>query len=229
MNYKLYSILYVDDDPMSLKYFKTNFEDALTIMTAKGPSEALDLFELHKDDIGILIADQRMPGTTGVELLEKVREQRPKMIRMLTTAYSDLDTAIAAVNAGAIYKYIGKPWDVSELEVTLTRAMEVFMIQSQRDALLGEKISVLHRLLVADRLISLGLLASGLRHHLDNALAATRAFLKLTPEANIDVERVSDPKYWLAFYKKAHSQMREIAKILDSLGSIPNFPSGDIA
>jgi two-component system probable response regulator PhcQ len=223
-DYKLYSILYVDDEAMSLRYFKRNFENAFAIMTARSASEAFQLFELHKDDIAILIADQRMPGTTGVELLAKAREQRPNMIRMLTTAYSEIDVAIAAVNAGAIYKYIVKPWDISELEATLMRAMEVFMIESHRDALVGEKISVLHRLLMTDRLISLVLLACGLRHHPHNAVAAIRAFLDLTPEANIDVESVNNPKHWLAFYKTAHSQRRKLAKILDSLGSTPIAP-----
>ena len=85
-DYKLYSILYVDDEAMSRKYFKRNFGDTFRIMTAGNGSEAVDLFKMHKDEIGVFIADQRMPDTTGVELLEKARYQRPKMVRMLTTA-----------------------------------------------------------------------------------------------------------------------------------------------
>jgi two-component system, probable response regulator PhcQ len=223
-DYKLYSILYVDDEAMSLKYFKANFEDRFRIMTALDASEAFRLFELHKDDIGILIADQRMPSMTGVELLEKVRQQRPKMLRMLATAYSDLDAAIAAVNTGAIYKYISKPWDIPELEITLMRAMEFFIIQGERDALLREKISALHRLMMTGRLISLGLLASGLSHHLRNALVAVKVFLDLAPLTNIDLERANNPDYWLALYKTAQSQMGKITGILDSLGSIPMTP-----
>ena len=223
-DYKSYSILYVDDETISLKYFKANFEDRFRIMTAADASEAFRLFELHKDDIGILIADQRMPSITGVELLEKVRQQRPKMIRMLATAYSDLDAAIAAVNTGAIYKYISKPWDIQELEITLMRAMEFFIIQGERDALLREKISVLHQLMMTDRLISLGLLASGLSHHLRNALVAVRVFLDLAQQKNIDMERANNPDYWLALYRTAQSQMRKITGVLDSLGSIPMTP-----
>jgi two-component system probable response regulator PhcQ len=223
-DYKRYSILYVDDEAMSLKYFRANFENRFRIMTAPDAAEAFRLFELHKDDIGILIADQRMPSTTGVELLEKVRQQRPKMIRMLATAYSDLDAAVAAVNTGAIYKYISKPWDIPELEITLMRAMEFFIIQGERDALLREKLSALHRLMMTDRLISLGLLASGLGHHLRNALVAVRAFLDLAPVTNMDIEGASNPDYWLALYKTAQSQMRKITGILDSLGSIPFTP-----
>jgi two-component system probable response regulator PhcQ len=223
-DYKSYSILYVDDEAMSLKYFKANFEDRFRIMTALGASEALRLFELHKDDIGILIADQRMPSMTGVELLERVRQQRPKMIRMLASAYADLDAAIAAVNTGAIYKYISKPWDITELEITLMRAMEFFIIQGERDALLREKISALHQLMMTDRLISLGLLASGLGHHLRNALVAVRVFLDLAQPENIDIKGANNPEYWLALYKTAQSQMRKIIAILDSLGSIPVTP-----
>ena len=223
-DYKSYSVLYVDDEVISLKYFKANFEDRFRIMTAADASEAFRLFELHKDDIGILIADQRMPSMTGVELLEKVRQQRPKMIRMLATAYSDLDAAIAAVNTGAIYKYISKPWDIQELEITLMRAMEFFIIQGERDALLREKISVLHQLMMTDRLISLGLLASGLSHHLRNALVAVRVFLDLAQQKNIDMERANNPDYWLALYKTAQLQMRKITGVLDSLGSIPMTP-----
>jgi two-component system, probable response regulator PhcQ len=223
-DYKSYAILYVDDETISLKYFKANFEDRFRIMTAASASEAFRLFELHKDDIGILIADQRMPSMTGVELLEKVRQQRPKMIRMLATAYSDLDAAIAAVNTGAIYKYISKPWDIQELEITLMRAMEFFIIQGERDALLREKISALHQLMMTDRLISLGLLASGLSHHLRNALVAVRVFLDLAQQTNIDMERASNPDYWLALYRTAQLQMRKITGVLDSLGSIPMTP-----
>jgi two-component system, probable response regulator PhcQ len=223
-DYKSYAILYVDDETISLKYFKANCEDRFRIMTAASASEAFRLFELHKDDIGILIADQRMPSMTGVELLEKVRQQRPKMIRMLATAYSDLDAAIAAVNTGAIYKYISKPWDIQELEITLMRAMEFFIIQGERDALLREKISALHQLMMTDRLISLGLLASGLSHHLRNALVAVRVFLDLAQQKNIDMERANNPDYWLALYRTAQLQMRKITGVLDSLGSIPMMP-----
>jgi len=145
---------------------------------------------------------------------------------MLATAYSDVDAAIAAVNTGAIYKYISKPWDIPELEITLMRAMEFFIIQGERDALLREKISVLHQLMMTDRLISLGLLASGLGHHLRNALVAVRVFLDLVQPESIDIERGNNPDYWLALYRTAQSQMRKITAILDSLGSIPITPAG---
>jgi CheY-like chemotaxis protein len=72
-------------------------------------------------EIGLLMTDQRMPGEKGVWLLEKARQLRPRIIRILATAYSDMEAAVAAVNTGAIYKYVSKPWDPPLLESTLKR------------------------------------------------------------------------------------------------------------
>src|SRR5215831_9534890 len=77
-----------------------------------------------KDEIGVLMTDQRMPGEKGTWLLEKARQLRPRVIRILATAYADMDAAIAAVNTGAIYKYVTKPWDPPQLENTLKRGLE---------------------------------------------------------------------------------------------------------
>jgi len=108
-NYKKFAILYVDDEERSLKYFARAFEDQFRILTAPNAQEGLKLLEQHADDIGLLMTDQRMPGEKGVWLLERARQLRPRMIRILATAYADMDAAIAAVNTGAIYKYVTKP------------------------------------------------------------------------------------------------------------------------
>ncbi len=108
-DYKTYAILYVDDEEKSLKYFTRAFEEQFRILTAATAQDGLRLLEAHKDEIGLLMTDQRMPGEKGVWLLEKARQLRPRIIRILATAYSDMDAAIAAVNTGAIYKYVTKP------------------------------------------------------------------------------------------------------------------------
>src|SRR5205807_330736 len=110
-DYKKFTILYVDDEEKSLKYFTRAFEDQFQILTASNATDGLGLLEEHKDEIGLLMTDQRMPGEKGVWLLEKARQLRPRIIRILATAYADMDAAIAAVNTGAIYKYVTKPWD----------------------------------------------------------------------------------------------------------------------
>src|SRR6516162_4441771 len=199
-NYKKFAILYVDDEEKSLKYFTRAFEDQFWILTASNAQDGLKLLEQHKDEIGLLMTDQRMPGEKGVWLLEKARQLRPRIVRILVTAYADMDAAIAAVNTGAIYKYVTKPWDVPQLETTLKRGLEFFMVQSERDQLLREKMSVLHNMMIADRLVSLGLLATGLSHHIRNSLVAVKTFLDLAPvkmaEEKMELNELRNPDFW---------------------------------
>ena len=122
-DYKNCAILYVDDEEMSLKFFHRAFGKKFRVLTAANAAEGYRLLEQHRNEIGLVMTDQRMPGEKGVQFLERARQLHPRAIRILTTG-SDLDVAIEAVNSGAIYKYVTKPWDIPQLEVTLRRALE---------------------------------------------------------------------------------------------------------
>jgi two-component system probable response regulator PhcQ len=233
-DYKRFAVLYVDDEEKSLKYFTRAFQDQLRIFTAANAQEGLRLLEEHKDEIGLLMTDQRMPGEKGVWLLEKARQLRPRIIRVLATAYADMDAAIAAVNTGAIYKYVTKPWDPPQLENTLKRGLEFFMVQRERDQLLKEKMSVLHNMMIADRIVSLGLLAAGLSHHIRNSLVAVKTFLDLAPakmeEEKIDLESLRNPDFWKEYYHNVQGQITKINNMLKDLWTAsekPVFEFGD--
>src|SRR6266699_5940469 len=232
-DYKKFAVLYVDDEEKSLKYFTRAFEDQFRILTAPNAQDGLKLLEEHKDDIGILMTDQRMPGEKGVWLLEKARQLRPRIVRILATAYSDMDAAIAAVNTAAIYKYVTKPWDPPQLENTLKRGLEFFMVQMERDQLLREKMSVLHNMMIADRIVSLGLLAAGLSHHIRNSLVAVKTFLDLAPaklqEEKVDVDQLRNPDFWKEYYRNVQSQVEKINSLLKDLWSASESPSFQFA
>ena len=132
-DYQKCAILYVDDEEQSLKYFSRAFGDKFKILSAANASEGYRLLEQHRDEIALLITDQRMPGEKGVAFLQRASQLHPKAIRILTTAYSDVDVAIEAVNSAAIYKYVTKPWDIPELETILKQACEFFTVQRERD------------------------------------------------------------------------------------------------
>src|SRR6478736_7001476 len=220
-DYKKFAILYVDDEEKSLKYFAKAFEDQFRILTASNAQDGFRLLEQHADDIGLVMTDQRMPGEKGVWLLEKARQLRPRIIRILATAYSDMDAAVAAVNSGAIYKYVTKPWDPPQLETTLKRGLEFFMVQRERDQLLREKMSVLHNMMIADRIVSLGLLAAGLSHHIRNSLVAVKTFLDLAPvklqEESLDLSGLRNPEFWKDYYQNVQSQIEKINNMLKDL------------
>ena len=220
-NYQDCAILYVDDEEISLKYFTRAFGTKFRVLSAASASEGYRLLEQHRNEIGLLMTDQRMPGEKGVQFLERVRQLHPRAIRILTTAYSDLDVAIEAVNSGAIYKYVTKPWDIPQLEVTLQRALEFYIVQRERDLLLKEKLAALQRMLITDRVLSLGILAARLGHYMRNSLVAVRTFLDLAPEKlleeKVDAERMRNPNFWKEFYEQAQVQIRRITGVLTDL------------
>lgn len=220
-DYKKFAILYVDDEEKSLKYFRETFGDKFSIMTASNAEEGFRLLKEHRDGTAILITDQRMPGEKGIQLLEKARQLNPRILRILVTAYSDLETAIDSVNTGAIYKYVTKPWDIPQLEVTLKRGLEFFIVQSERDNLLREKMSVLYNVMLTDRILSLGILAVGLSHHIRNSMVAVKTFLDLTPkkmeEENLDLEQLRNPDFWKDYYQKVQGQMDKVVNLLGDL------------
>jgi two-component system, probable response regulator PhcQ len=228
-DYKKYAILYVDDEEKSLKYFARAFEDQFRILTATSAQEGLKVLEEHKDDVGVLMTDQRMPGEKGTWLLEKARQVRPRIVRILATAYSDMDAAITAVNTGAIYKFVTKPWDPPQLDATLKRALEFFLVQKERDQLLNEKLSVLHNMLIADRMVSLGLLSAGLSHHIRNSLVAVKTFLDLAPsklrEENIDITSLRNPDFWKEYYQNVQGQIEKINNMLRDLWAASESPT----
>ena len=170
-----------------------------------------------------------MPVERGVQLLEKVRRSHPRVIRILVTAYTDFDAAIDAVNTGAIYKYIIKPWNVSELKITLKQGLEYFALQKERDRLMQEKLSILHNMIITDRVINLGILAAGLGRYVRNSFVAVRTFFDLVPsrlkEEKINVNELSNPKFWNEFYLHVQNQICRVLKLLDDLGVVTEIAS----
>jgi signal transduction histidine kinase len=116
------TLLLVDDEPDSLEPMRLMLENNYRVLTALNGSQALDILE--REAVDLLVADQRMPGMTGVELLARVREQRPDIVRLILTAYTDFDAMLQAINEGRVYRYIIKPWDVDDMRLTIRQALE---------------------------------------------------------------------------------------------------------
>jgi two-component system, probable response regulator PhcQ len=223
-----FAILYVDDEPQALKYFRKALESDFDILTADSAEAAEKILDEHGARIGVVISDQRMPGQKGTDLLTRVRRDMPGVIRILTTAYSDLDSAIEAVNSGAIYKYIVKPWDLRDLRVTLLRAIEFHDMQRQRDQLMREKLSVLQRMLVVDRVRSLAVLAAGLSHHIRNSMSALKAFLDNVPGKLRDELESGQPRneqFWNDLWSHAQNSSRDIFNMIDRIAANVVHPS----
>jgi CheY-like chemotaxis protein len=156
-DYQRYAVLFVDDEPNTRKYFRRLFGEKFRIIEAEDGVHALTVFRQYANEIGIIVTDQRMPNETGVGFLSKIAEQYPDIIKILSTAYSDIDAAIGSVNEAGIFRYMTKPWDISQLEVTLRRAIEFFTVKRERDALLGAKMQAMGNVLLSTRLAAFAL------------------------------------------------------------------------
>lgn len=178
---KKYAVLYVDDEEQALKYFKRGLDRDFRVLTAIDVASALTVLEKEGADIAVVITDYRMPGRNGVSLLGEVRQRWPHCVRILTTAYSEVDNAIEAVNSGAIYKYLTKPVDFNLLRETLRKALDSFLANSTRETLLEIKMSELRRMIVADRVQTFANLTRGIAHHLRNSMTAVSCLFEELP------------------------------------------------
>lgn len=133
-------VLFVDDEEMTRKTFERIAASEFPVLLAGNVAEAIEVLKQRGDEIGVLLTDQRMPGGLGVELLEYARDQHPGIVRMLTTAYSELEDAIAAVNRGEIIRYIEKPWtNIDALLIDLRVAMRFHLLERSNEELMAEK------------------------------------------------------------------------------------------
>jgi DNA-binding NtrC family response regulator len=122
------ALLYVDDEAPNVNLFRRWFDGELTLLTASSAKEALEILE--REDIGAVVTDQRMPETTGIELLAIVATKYPNVSRVLLTAYSDRDMLLAAIQRGQVHDYVLKPWEGKDLALRLRRALD--LNESQR-------------------------------------------------------------------------------------------------
>ncbi len=135
MDRKQFAILYVDDEQHNLVAFKATFRKEYTVYTALSGKEGIEILQQH--EVHLIITDQRMPEMTGVQFLEKILPQYPDSIRMILTGFSDITAIIGAINNGRVFRYITKPWDETELRMTLENARQLFELQLHNRNLLG--------------------------------------------------------------------------------------------
>src|SRR5476651_344447 len=122
-------ILYVDDEPDNLVGFKASLRMDYHILTAINIPQAIDFLNSNPD-IRVVFCDQRMPNKTGVEFFEEIRISHPLPVRILLTAYTDVESIIDAINRGNIYRYVKKPWTESDIISAIYEANKFYMANS---------------------------------------------------------------------------------------------------
>lgn len=130
------NILYIDDEESNLRIFKINFKRHYNVFTTPNIREAREILE--KNDIHVVITDQKMPEMTGTEFLKSILPIYPDAIRIVLTGFSDIQDLVQAVNECAIHQYMTKPYDNGEMKVTLDKALESFQLQNDNKDLVKQ-------------------------------------------------------------------------------------------
>jgi response regulator RpfG family c-di-GMP phosphodiesterase len=143
-NSEIIQVLYVDDEINNLESFKANFRKFYKIHTALSAETAKIL--LSQYEIAVLITDQKMPGTSGTQLLEQSVKEYPLQTRIMLTAYTDKDSVFDAFHKGLIYKYILKPWKTEELKEVIDKAYEIYSLNRIKEQLYQEWLNTNHEL-----------------------------------------------------------------------------------
>ena len=117
------ALLFVDDERRVLTSMRAMFRREYDVLLANSGYEALEILE-KRDDIHVVVSDQRMPGMTGVELLATVKGDYPSSMRILLTGYADLDAVEASINESEVFRYLMKPCPTDELKDAVALAVQ---------------------------------------------------------------------------------------------------------
>lgn len=123
------TVLYVDDEPNNLVAFRATFRRLFNVLTAESAEEGMAI--LAKENVQVILSDQRMPKMTGIEFFESILHQYPDPIRILITGYTDINAVIDAINRGQVYKYLTKPWQEDEVRNFIEKAYEVYRLRKE--------------------------------------------------------------------------------------------------
>lgn len=128
------ALLLVDDEENILSALvRLLRRDGYRILRANGGAAGLALLE--KEEVAVIVSDQRMPEMSGVEFLTRVKERYPQTVRIALSGYTDLNSVTAAINNGAIYKFLTKPWDDELLRRNVREAFEHFHLRRENERL----------------------------------------------------------------------------------------------
>jgi signal transduction histidine kinase len=209
------TILYVDDEESNRFAFHATFEDDFDVVCA--PDAATALQYLEKNEVAVIMSDQRMPVMQGDELLDQVRSRWPKIIRMMVTAYADLQLILRAVNDGLVARYVVKPWDESEVREVLRWGIQAYEMASGS---IGQAVQA--RLLESERLATLGAIQASFLHELGTPLSyvsGSVSELALLEDFQEDLLRLIDmqPKKQEWRWRPLRQLLTDFPEVLDNL------------
>lgn len=180
-----HTVLCVDDEVDNVDALERLFRKKYKVLKATSGREALKL--LKDNDVSLIVTDQRMPNMTGVEFLAESMKMQPEAMRILLTGFTDIESVIAAVNSGQIYRYITKPWDPVDLTNTVDKAIERFELSAELKKKNEALQAALNELRTLDQAKSNFMIL--INHELKTPLTSMISFLELLQETKLNEDQ----------------------------------------
>lgn len=204
-------VIYVDDEPDNVVVFEAAFEDHFNVWTATGGQETLDLLE--RIPAPVVVADQRMPEMTGVELFEIMRQRHPYTKRIILTGYTDPDAMMDAINKGQAFYFVKKPWERHFLFSVLIRAIEAYDLALANSVLTD-------RLVASERSALLGQATARITHEMSNQLC-------MLPLLEMIEEKYADHQDLLKVAQFARKTYERLVGLINEVKSFMQFEQED--
>jgi signal transduction histidine kinase len=176
-------VLFVDDDVQLLAGLSRTLGRHFDLHTETDASRALTRLK-EDESYAVVVSDMQMPQMEGTRFLKEARSIAPKTVRMLITGHASLPTALAAVNDGFVFRLLVKPLPPLALVTMVSDAVEQHRALCADRLMLEQKIDVIStQLLHSERLATLGTLACGVGHELNNVTSVFFGVLEGLREA----------------------------------------------
>lgn len=205
-------ILYVDDEPSNLIVFEAAFEETFNVYTAANADEALDFLKSHP--VPVVVADQRMPDMTGVEMFGLIRTVYPHTQRVILSGFADSDAIIEAINEGQVFQFVRKPWQRVELLSVLHRALDAHDLALQNSVLT-------ERLLVSERSAMLGQATGRIAHEMANQL-------NILPLIELIEDEYRQDDQLQQFAEVARKTYERLVELIDEVKAFMRFETGGV-
>lgn len=204
-------ILYVDDEQSNLIVFEAAFEDEFNVHTSIDAESALRFLESHP--VPVVVADQRMPEMTGVEMFVLIRRMYPHIQRVILSGFADSDAIIDAINQGQVFQFVRKPWQRIELLAVLQRALDAHDLSLQNSVLT-------ERMLISERCALLGQSTARITHEMGNQL-------NLLPLIELIEDEYRDDAHLLQLADIAHQTYDRLMELIDEVKSFMRFETDE--
>lgn len=129
---KNFEVLYIDDEYNNLVGFKAALRFHYDIHIASNTTDAENIL-MTNPNIRVIFCDQKMPGENGIDFFSRIKKEFPKPMRILITAFADMDTVIDSINRGHIFRFIKKPWEEAEIISCIEEANKFYVTNSLLD------------------------------------------------------------------------------------------------